>query len=360
MKSLESAWKFAQITQLDHSTMDDTGDQYPLHTILSQKFLVLSRLKRWAVVTNDLLWEAVSCKDVAHSIGCCFCSGGGVMVRKPHIRQPCSTESSSLRSKNGLSSGVVQKWTGQPFWVIARALAKTGCLAVWRAISKTDTGCLRNWTTGTWKILSSTLASFLYCRGSLDKASELATSADGLKSISYWYDDSRGQRWRRAAAKTGVAESGTKIFKGAVARYYTCTAMIDSGSWLTNRNRQKRRPATMRILRDFVIFAGTSRMFVSLPTASSLILKSIRQRLIEGIINKVNRSLCNYTRNQPNTFTAWLEICDRFNGLCWYASECNEQHFYAREYRLTRLRANSPTCKLAYEQTRLQLVSSRT
>ena len=37
--------------------------------------------------------------------------------------------------------------------------------------------------------------------------------------------------------------------------------MIDSGSWLTNRNRQKRRPATMRILRDFEVFAGNSRMF---------------------------------------------------------------------------------------------------
>jgi len=55
------------------------------------------------------------------------------------------------------------------------------------------------------------------------------------------------------------------------------------------------------------------RQRVSSPTISSLILKSIRQRLIEGT---VNRSLCNYTRNQSNTFTAWLEICDRFNGLC--------------------------------------------
>ena len=57
--------------------------------------------------------------------------------------------------------------------------------------------------------------------------------------------------------------------------------MIDSGSWLTNRNREKRCPSTMRILRDFVVFAETSRMFVSSPTTSSLILKSIRQRLIE-------------------------------------------------------------------------------
>ena len=148
--------------------------------------------------------------------------------------------------------------------------------------------------------------------------------------------------------------------EGAVARYCACTAMIDSGRWVANRNRQKRRPATMRILRDFVSLRRNFTHVCQFTNYSSLILKSIRQRLIEGTINTVNRSLCNYTRNQPNTFTAWLEICDRFNGLCWYASECNEQHFYAREYRLTRTRANSPTCKLAYEQTRLQLVSSRT
>ena len=53
----------------------------------------------------------------------------------------------------------------------------------------------------------------------------------------------------------------TTTIKGAVARYCACTAMIDSGSWLTNRNRQKRRPATMQILRDFEVFAGTTRMF---------------------------------------------------------------------------------------------------
>ena len=98
----------------------------------------------------------------------------------------------------------------------------------------------------------------------------------------------------------------TEIFfwlKGAVARYCACTALIDSGSWSTNRNRQKRRPATMRILRDVVVFSATSRMFVSSSTISSLILESIRQRLIEDTINTVNRSLCNSTRNQPNTFT---------------------------------------------------------
>ena len=56
------------------------------------------------------------------------------MVHRPHIRQPCSTESSSLTSKNRLSSGVVQKWVGQTFWVIA----STGFRIVWRAVSKTE------------------------------------------------------------------------------------------------------------------------------------------------------------------------------------------------------------------------------
>ena len=32
--------------------------------------------------------------------------------------------------------------------------------------------------------------------------------------------------------------------------------------------------------------------------------------------SKGNRSLCNYKRNQSNTCTAWLEICDRFIRLC--------------------------------------------
>ena len=56
--------------------------------------------------------------------------------------------------------------------------------------------------------------------------------------------------------------------------------------------------------------------FAKVSVRQRLNLKSICQRLIEGTINTVNRSLCNYTRNQSNTFTAWLEICDRFNGLC--------------------------------------------
>ena len=46
--------------------------------------------------------------------------------------------------------------------------------------------------------------------------------------------------------------------KGAVARYCACTAMTDSDSWLTNRNRQRRRPATLRILRYFEVFARSS------------------------------------------------------------------------------------------------------
>ena len=46
----------------------------------------------------------------------------------------------------------------------------------------------------------------------------------------------------------------TDRIKRTLARYCACTAMIDSGSWLTNRNRQKRRPATMRVMRDFEVF----------------------------------------------------------------------------------------------------------
>ena len=41
--------------------------------------------------------------------------------------------------------------SAQEFWVIARAFAKTGFLAIWCVISKTDRGCLHNWTTGTYK-----------------------------------------------------------------------------------------------------------------------------------------------------------------------------------------------------------------
>ena len=119
------------------------------------------------------------------SLRICSRKEGGMMV---HIRQPCSTEISPLQRKNGLHSWVVQKWTGQPFWAIARAFDRTGFLAVWHAISKTETGCLHNCTTVTWKILSWTLASFLYCRGSLDKAAELVTSAEGLNLILYWYE----------------------------------------------------------------------------------------------------------------------------------------------------------------------------
>ena len=73
-----------------------------------------------------------------------------------------------------------------PFWVIVRAFASTGFRAVWCAVSKTETGCLSNCTTDIWKILSSTLASFLYCSGSLGEVSELETSAEALNSISYW------------------------------------------------------------------------------------------------------------------------------------------------------------------------------
>ena len=78
-------------------------------------------------------------------------------------------------------------------------------------------------------------------------------------------------------------------------------------------------------IRPALIFFNGNRSFrqrVSSPPTSSLSLKSIRQRLIVDTINTVNRSLCNYTRNQSHTFTAWLEICDRFNGLCYTLLIC--------------------------------------
>ena len=55
-----------------------------------------------------------------------------------------------------------------------------------------------------------------------------------------------------------VRHSKTPEFKLTMSRYCACTAMIDSGSLLANRNRQKRRRATMRILHDFEVFAGYS------------------------------------------------------------------------------------------------------
>ena len=61
------------------------------------------------------------------------------------------------------------------------------------------------------------------------------------------------------------------------------------------------------------------RQRVSSPTTSSLILKSIRQRLIEGT---VNRSLCNCLKSAI--------VSTDFVRLHWYASECNEKHFLTR------------------------------
>ena len=66
--------------------------------------------------------------------------------------------------------------------------------------------------------------------------------------------------WKKECRLGPMVEQLYYQLKGTVARS-ACTATIDSGSWLTNGNRQKRRPATMRILRDFELFPGTSRMF---------------------------------------------------------------------------------------------------
>ena len=132
-------------------------------------------------------------------------------VRRSHIRQRCSTESSSLRVKYGLRSGSSQCLIGRPFCVSSSAFK--GFPDVSLAISAAETGCRFYCWEATWKISSSTLASFLYWSGSLDKASALATLADDLNSISYWYEERRrNQRCSLAAAKTGVAESGENIF----------------------------------------------------------------------------------------------------------------------------------------------------
>ena len=141
------------------------------------------------------------------------CLKEGGTLQRPHIRQPCSTESSCLRVKYGLRSVSAQWLTGQPFCVSNTAFANKGFLDVSLAISAAESGCRFNCWEATWKISSSTFASFLYWSGSLDKASALATLADDLNSISYWYEERRrNQRCSLAAAKTGVAESGENIF----------------------------------------------------------------------------------------------------------------------------------------------------
>ena len=78
----------------------------------------------------------------------------------------------------------MQKLLGQPCCVRDKALAVIGFLAVSLAISVAETGCLFSCWLATRNISSSTLASLLYPSGSLDRASALATSAEGLNSIS--------------------------------------------------------------------------------------------------------------------------------------------------------------------------------
>ena len=94
------------------------------------------------------------------------------------------TESSFLRVKYGLSWGSAQKWRGQPARVGVSALANVGFLEVSLTISVAETGCRFSCWLATKNISLSTLASFLNWRGNRDKVSALATSADGLNSIS--------------------------------------------------------------------------------------------------------------------------------------------------------------------------------
>lgn len=105
--------------------------------------------------------------DLCSSLRICSSREGGMTVHRPHIRQPCSMESLFLWKKSDLSLGMVQKWVGQPFWVINGALARTWWQAVSHAIFETDTKCLLSCAADTQNILSSTLGSLLYCRGSL-------------------------------------------------------------------------------------------------------------------------------------------------------------------------------------------------
>ena len=108
---------------------------------------------------------------------------GRMIVCIPYMRQPSSTESSFLRVKYGLSWGSAQKWRGQLSRVSVSALANVGFLEVSLAISVAETGCPFSCWLAMKNISSSTLASFLNWRVNRDKASTLATSADGLNSI---------------------------------------------------------------------------------------------------------------------------------------------------------------------------------
>ena len=108
---------------------------------------------------------------------------GRMIVCIPYMRQRSSTESSFLRVKYGLSWGSAQKWRGQLSRVSVSALANVGFLEVSLAISVAETGCRFSCWLAMKNISSSTLASFLNWRVNRDKASTLATSADGLNSI---------------------------------------------------------------------------------------------------------------------------------------------------------------------------------
>lgn len=54
---------------------------------------------------------------------------GGTTTLDPHMRHPCSTMSSNLQSKQGLTS-VVWNLVGHPFTVNSRTLVRKGCLWV--------------------------------------------------------------------------------------------------------------------------------------------------------------------------------------------------------------------------------------
>ena len=47
-----------------------------MYAVLSQKFLMLSGLEWWAIVTGNLCWKTVSCKNVVQCISFGPCGGG--------------------------------------------------------------------------------------------------------------------------------------------------------------------------------------------------------------------------------------------------------------------------------------------
>ena len=108
----------------------------------------------------------------------------GMMVHKPHMRQPCSTARSCLHVRHCFNWGSGQKWVGQPSRGRDSALAREGVLEVSLAISEADTEHRLICLLATWSISCSTYGYVLYWRNSLDSASAGDTGVYDLHSSS--------------------------------------------------------------------------------------------------------------------------------------------------------------------------------